>query len=211
MTQIFLIRHGETVWNLETRIQGHLDSPLTETGLAQAEALASRFKSQRFSALYSSDIGRAYETARRISEKNGLSILTEPCLRERHFGVLQSELKKTLPTRFPEIFHYFKANDPDYIIPEGESLKQFSERCITCLEGLAKKHVGERILVVTHGGVLVSLFKHTLGIPLSAPRHFLSLNTSINVFSYQDKRWTLEVWGDLGHLHGVLAVDDSSV
>ncbi|EDN72018.1 phosphoglycerate mutase [Beggiatoa sp. SS] len=137
--------------------------------------------------------------------------MTEPCLRERHFGVLQSELKKTLPTRFPEIFHYFKANDPDYIIPEGESLKQFSERCITCLEGLAKKHVGERILVVTHGGVLVSLFKHTLGIPLSAPRHFLSLNTSINVFSYQDKRWTLEVWGDLGHLHGVLAVDDSSV
>jgi probable phosphoglycerate mutase len=212
MSQIFLVRHGETLWNSEGKIQGHLDSPLTETGLAQAESLAVYFKSQKqnFAALYTSDLGRAYETARCISEKNGLPVFADPRLRERNFGIFQGALKKTLAIQFPEASRYFHAHDPDYVIPEGESLKQLSERCVKCFEELAQKHVGERILVVAHSGVFVSLFKHTLGIPLDAPRRFLSLNTSINIFSYQDGIWMLEVWGDLSHLRCVQSIDDDS-
>ncbi|MEN8218669.1 MAG: histidine phosphatase family protein [Pseudomonadota bacterium] len=197
MTQIVLIRHGETLWNSEGRIQGHLDSPLTKTGLAQAQALGNRFKSKNFAALYSSDLGRAYETARRIY---GQPILVEPRLRERNLGIFQGMLKRELKTKYPKESGYYKANDANYVIPKGESLKQLNDRSVNCLEELAQKHPGQRILVVAHGGVLVSLFKHTLGIPLDAPRRFLSLNSSVNVFSYQDQTWTLEVWGDLNHL-----------
>jgi probable phosphoglycerate mutase len=200
MTQIFLVRHVETVWNVESRMQGHLDSPLTNTGLAQAEALAEHFKSQRFAAFYSSDLGRAYETMRHISEKNGLSFSTVPCLREKNFGILQGVLKKELPVKFPEIYPHYKANDPDYVIPEGESVKQLSERCIKCLEELAQNHLDERILIVTHHGVLVSLFKHTMDIPIEIRPRFNSSNSSINVFSFQDGIWTLERLGDLSHL-----------
>jgi probable phosphoglycerate mutase len=209
MTQIFLVRHGETLWNSEGRIQGHLDSPLTQNGLAQANALALHFfKSQNFAALYSSDLGRAYETARCISEKNGLPVLVDPRLRERNFGIFQGVVKRELKTKYPDESSYYKALDANYVIPGGESFKQLSERCINCLEELAQKYLGKRILVVAHGGVLVSLFKHTLGISPDAPRRFLSLNSSINVFSYQNKTWMLEVWGDLSHLRDVMSLDE---
>jgi len=200
MTQMVLVRHGETFWNSEGRIQGHFESSLNKTGLAQAQALAQRFKSQHFAALYSSDLSRAYETAGAISEKKGLPILVEPCLRERHLGIFQGVLKRELKRKFPDAFTSYKANDANYVIPEGESLKQLSERSIKCLEKLAQKHLGRRILVVTHGGVLRQLFLHTLGIPFDAAHRFFSLNSSVNVFSYQDTNWKLEVWGDLSHL-----------
>ncbi|EDN69784.1 Phosphoglycerate/bisphosphoglycerate mutase [Beggiatoa sp. PS] len=208
-TQIVLIRHGETLWNLEGRIQGHLDSPLTDVGLAQTEALAKHFKFQKFAALYSSDLGRAYETARKISEQNGLPIIKERQLRERNFGLLQGVIKDTLANKFPEAYRHYRARDPAYVVPKGESFKQFHARCIKCFNELAQKHNKQRILVVAHGGVLVSLFKHTLNIPLEAPRRFLSLNTSINIFSYQEGNWMLEVWGDLSHLHQTRSLDDS--
>jgi len=199
MTKIVLVRHGETFWNLESRIQGHLDSPLTEKGITQAEALAQHLKSQSFATLYSSDLGRAYETARRISEKNGLSISVKTCLRERNLGILQGQLKGELEKNFPKEAPYYRANDPDYLIPEGETLRQLSQRSVKCLEAIAQKHDGERILVVTHNGVLVSILKNTLCIPLETPRYFVSLNTGINVFSYHNKIWKLEVWGDSSH------------
>ncbi len=205
MTQIFLVRHGETFWNLEARIQGHLDSPLTQTGIAQAEAVANRLKSQHFTALYSSDLGRAYETALRISEKNGLPILAKPCLRERNLGIFQGELKQALKTKYPKEFSRYK--DSDYAIEKGESIKQLSERTINCLEAIAQKHIGERILVVTHNGVIVSFFKYVVGIPLEAPRRFFSFNSSINIFSYHEQIWRLETWGDSSHLQTIGTVN----
>ncbi len=200
MTKIVLVRHGETFWNLEARIQGHLDSPLTEKGKAQADALAEHLKSQNFAAIYSSDLGRAAETARRISEKKGLSVSVTNCLRERNLGILQGQLKGELEKTFPKEAPFYRANDPDHLIPEGETLRQLSQRSMKCLETIAKKHEGKRVLVVTHNGVLVSLLKNTLCIPLEAPRNFVSLNTGISVFSYSDEIWKLEVWGDYSHI-----------
>lgn len=195
MTQFFLVRHGETIWNSEARIQGHLDSPLSKKGLEQVKLLCKNMKEKIFSAIYSSDLGRAYETARCFSTKNGLPILTKTCLRERNLGILQGEMKRELKTKFPEAFSCYKS-DPDYVIPQGESLKQLRDRSLKCLEEIAEKHDGQRILVVTHNGVIISLFKHTLGLPIGgAPRGFLSLNTGVSVFSYENKTWMLEVWG----------------
>lgn len=208
-TQIVLIRHGQTQWNWEGRIQGHLDSPLTETGLSQAKSLAKRMKSEKFAAIYSSDLGRARQTASCIAEKKGQPVLIDPRLRERHLGIFQGHLKKELKIKFPDEFEHYHTHHANYAIPEGESPKQFSDRCIECFEQLAEKYPGEQILIVAHGGVLNNLLKYTLGIPIEAPRHFLSINTAINIFSYQADHhtWMLELWGDTYHLRKLESED----
>jgi len=195
-SKLFLIRHGETLWNLEGRIQGHLDSPLTALGIAQTKALATRLKKYTFAAIYSSDLPRTRQTVQWFS--NDQPVIFKACLRERNLGIFQGSLRKDLEILFPaESSHY---QDPDYVIPNGESAHQFRERCVNCLEEIAKQHRGESILVVTHGGVLSNIFKHTLHLPFDSPRHYALLNTTLNIFSCQDNHWRLETWGDLGHL-----------
>jgi probable phosphoglycerate mutase len=211
ITKIVLVRHGETQWNLAGKMQGHLDSPLTDVGLAQAEAIAGRLKSHVFSAIYSSDLSRAYQTAQRIVEENlQKQIRSDSRLRERCLGIFQGISKAELETQFSKEYRLYQARDPDYIVPNGESLRQFRERCVTCLTELVQKHSGEQILVVAHGGVLVSLFKHTVGLPLETPTCFEIVNTSLNVFAYRNECWRLETWGDLGHLEQLRALDDTT-
>lgn len=199
VTRIFLIRHGETLWNSEHRIQGHIDSPLTPTGLAQAQALAQRLQAQTFAALYSSDLGRAYQTAQCLAQTTHLPILVDQRLRERNLGCLQGLTRSEAQQQFPKEYQLYQTLDPDYLIPNGESLRQFRQRCISCLEELIKQHPGQRILVVSHGGVLINVFKHTLHLPYDMPRWFEIFNTSLNVFSYKEDHWRLETWGDVSH------------
>ena len=92
-------------------------------------------------------------------------------------------------------------------MPGGESFNDQAHRNVSCLEELAERHTGTVIIVVTHGGVLSALFRHTLAIPLDAPRRFAFKNASVNLFKYQDKVWGLETWGDISHLHNVDALD----
>lgn len=196
-TKIFLVRHGETQWNLEGRMQGHLDSPLTDKGVAQAKALAEKLHHYFFAAIYSSDLSRAFITAQYLSKRK---IILKDCLRERNLGIFQGALKKDLDLLFPEEFRCYSKHDPEYVVPHGESGHQFRKRCVTCLEEIAKQHLGEQILVVAHGGVLNSIFKHTFDLPYASPRYFTLSNTTLNIFSYQDHRWMLETWGDASHL-----------
>jgi probable phosphoglycerate mutase len=201
--QLILIRHGETVWNLEGKRQGHLDSPLTAQGIAQAEALARRLQHQSFNVLYSSDLGRAYQTAKMISDGTGHEIHVDKRLRERNLGIFQGLKPDEIQKTYPEEYRIYRTSAPDYIIPRGESRRQQLERNITCLENLAEKHFGEVIVIVTHGGVLSGLFRHTLSIPLDGPRHFEFTNASINVFACAKGDWVLHTWGDVAHLNSM--------
>ncbi len=199
-TRLIIIRHGETEWNLEGRIQGHLDSPLTETGRAQAEAIAERVQTVEVNALYSSDLGRAYTTAQFVSHKTGQVILTDKRLRELYLGKFEGLTEEEVEKRFPEEYVYLKKADPGYIYPGGESKEQFSLRVISCLEELMVKHEGEQIVVITHGGALSRLIRYTLGMPVVGSNEYKICNAALNVFSYENKHWQLEIWGDLSHL-----------
>ena len=199
-TRLIIIRHGETEWNLEGRIQGHMDSPLTESGRAQAEAIAGRLQTVEVNALYSSDLGRAYTTAQFVSHKTGQNILTDKRLRELHLGKFEGLTEEEVQKRFPEEYVYLKNAEPSYIYPGGESKEQFSLRVITCLEELMGKHQGEQIVVITHGGALSRLIRYTLGMPVVGSNGYKICNAALNVFSYENKRWQLEIWGDLSHL-----------
>lgn len=199
-TQVIIVRHGETEWNLRLIRQGHLDSPLTERGLAQAKALAERLAREKFTSLYSSDLGRAVQTAEKIANATGHAIVTDPRLRERHLGIFQGLSGDEIRERFPEEYKLHRSVGPTYVIPGGESVEQQVARNIAFLAELAAKHVGETVVVVTHGGVLSGLFRHTFSIPFTAPRRFDFTNAGLNVFNFEDGNWFLQTWGDVSHL-----------
>jgi probable phosphoglycerate mutase len=199
-TQVIIVRHGETEWNIANIRQGHLDSPLTEDGIAQAKALARRLMSERFSALYSSDLGRAMQTARIIAEATGHEIVSDPRLRERHLGIFQGLSSDEIKEKHPEEYKLHRSLGPDYVIPSGESVRQQVARNLAYLNEIAAKHLGETIVVITHGGVLSGLFRHTFSIPFEAPRRFEFTNAGLNVFVYEQGSWFLQTWGDLSHL-----------
>jgi len=199
-TRLILLRHGETTWNVEGRYQGHLDSPLTPRGESQARALARRLASATFTALYSSDLGRASRTAGIIAQATGHEVRPDPRLRERHLGIFQGLHKSEIKQKLADEYRLFKTAGPDHAMPGGESARQSAERSLACLEELAHRHAGEIIAVVAHGGTISVLLRHTLGIPLETPRRFGRFNASWNVFTWHDEKWRLETWGDVSHL-----------
>jgi 2,3-bisphosphoglycerate-dependent phosphoglycerate mutase len=199
-TQVIIVRHGETEWNIKSIRQGNLDSRLTEKGMAQAKALAQRLARESFTALYSSDLGRAVQTAQEISSVTGHEIVTDARLRERHLGIFQGLNGEEIKTKHPEEYKLHRSLGPNYVIPGGESTRQQVERNVAFLNDLAIKHRGEQVVVVTHGGVVSGFFRHTLAIPLEAPRRFEFVNAGLNVFVHDEGNWMLLTWGDVSHL-----------
>jgi probable phosphoglycerate mutase len=202
LTEILLIRHGETLWNQQGRMQGQHDSPLTPLGLQQARRLASRMKGVCFTALYSSDLGRAYQTARCIADETAHDIVSEPDLRERSFGIFEGLTNTEIQTRYPDHYEPFARRDPGYAMPNGESATQFRDRCVGCLERLTGRHAGETIVVVTHGLVLDALYRTACRMTLDVPRGFPLLNCSVNTFRHGSSGWIALAVCDVAHLTG---------
>lgn len=202
-TTIILVRHGETAWNRERRMQGHTDTPLSATGRAQAAALARRLSASAFAALYSSDLQRARDTATAIARHTGHDVVSDPRLRERRFGIFEGLTYEEISARHPAEFARFQSRDPDYVIPGGESACEFWRRSLACLVEIAGRHAGGEVAVITHGLVLDALYRAAHELAHDAPRPVPLLNASLNVFAYGGGRWRLESWGDIGHLEPV--------
>jgi probable phosphoglycerate mutase len=200
MTDVLLVRHGETLWNQQGRMQGQHDSPLTALGLQQARQLARRLKDLRFTALYSSDLGRAHQTARCVADATGHAINAEPDLRERSFGIFEGLTNSEIKIKYPDHYEPFAKRDPDYAMPSGESASQFRARCVGCLENLAERHVDETIVVVTHGLVLDALYRTACRMALDVPRGFPLLNCSVNTFRHGPEGWVALSVCDVAHL-----------
>ncbi len=200
MTEILLVRHGETLWNQQGRMQGQHDSPLTELGVRQARQLARRLKEVAFSALYSSDLGRAYRTAVSIAEETRHEIVSDTRLRERHFGVFEGLTSTEIKTRYPEHYARFASRDPEFAMPGGESAVDFQRRCLDCLAEIAGRHAGDTTVVVAHGLVLDALYRTALGMKLDQPRGFPLLNCSINTFRFEAGEWKNVSLCDVTHL-----------
>jgi len=166
--RFIVVRHGETRWNVEERIQGQGDSPLTARGIAQAEAIGARLARERFDALVASDLGRAMDTARRIGARCGLEVRPDARLRERSFGEGEGLDYTEIDRTWPEVFSRERATtNPDLVIPGGESRRQFHDRIRAAFEALAREHAGKRVAVITHGGVLATLYRIVHGIPVA--------------------------------------------
>jgi probable phosphoglycerate mutase len=207
-TKIILIRHGETRWNVEQRIQGQGDSPLTELGIGQARSLARRLAAERFDRLVASDLGRAMQTAAEIAALTGHAVVPNAGLRERHFGEGEGLSYVEIDRRFPGAFSRTAEVDPDFVIPGGESRRQFHARVTVALEALAEAHRGETLVVVTHGGVLATLYRHVHDIDLARPHAIPILNASYNAVTHDGTAFRIDAWADIDHLPGTVPLDD---
>ncbi len=205
--QLLIVRHGETAWNREGRIQGHRDSPLTDRGLAQARATAARLARERVDALYSSDLGRAQQTAREVAARTALPIRTDEGLRERAFGILEGKTWAEIARDHPEDAGRI-TTVTSHAMPGGESLASFRERVLGTFRRIAREARAARIAVVTHGGVLGVLYREATGMALNAPRTYTTLNAGVNHFRWADDRWSIVRWGDADHLEDDGSLDE---
>ena len=208
-TRFIVVRHGETEWNVQARIQGHGDSELTGNGVAQAEAIAGRLAGERFDAIVASDLGRALRTARCIARGHGLEIRTDARLRERSFGVGEGLTYEEIDRQFPDVFSRVRDTDPDAMIPGGETRRQFHARVGDAFRWLAQSYRGRRVAVVTHGGVLSSLYRHIHAIPIERAHRIAISNASYNAVALDGAAWRIEAWDDVSHLPVAEPFDDS--
>jgi probable phosphoglycerate mutase len=208
-TNIVLIRHGETAWNAERRLQGHLDIALNAEGLRQAEALADALAGEHIDTIFSSDLQRARQTAQAVADRKAMPLHTDVRLRERCFGGFEGLLYADIAQRFPREFAAWQAREVDAPMPEGarqaETFRQFYQRSVQAIGELAEQHEGQSLVLVAHGGVLECAYRAALGLSLETPRDFPVLNASINRFRYQHGKLALLSWGEVAHLQrGVL-------
>jgi probable phosphoglycerate mutase len=200
-TELFLIRHGETDWNSQSRFQGQLDSPLTAKGIAQAEAAAAFLRPHTFHALYSSDLPRTLSTSQPIAMATGLPIISDPALRERNLGIFEGLTIDEIEMRHAADHIRYKAREPEYVIPNGESLQQLHLRGLSAIENLARRHAGERVIIVSHGALITTFMRHLNGIALHLPSPFIIHNGSVSqvLFESDSGEWTIVTQGEVLH------------
>lgn len=201
-TRIIAIRHGQTAWNAETRMQGQLDTALDERGRWQAERLAKALHDEPIDAIVSSDLARARQTAWPLVRRRDLRLRLEPALRERSFGVFQGFTYAHIARHWPEGAARWRARDPSFAPAGGESLNAFQRRCVDAAQRLAREFAGRSVVWVTHGGVLDCLHRAAMRLALDAARTWTLDNASINRLLHTDQGLMLVGWGDIGHLDG---------
>jgi probable phosphoglycerate mutase len=215
IAELVLVRHGETAWNRDRRIQGHLDTALNDEGLRQARAAARRLAADArrdgagpappaLPALVSSDLLRCRQTAEPIAAALGVPLGIEPALRERHFGVYQGRTWPQILRDDAERAARWLARDPDLEVEGGESLRAFARRAGDALAMLGAAHLGRTLIVVTHGGVLDVAHRLARGLPLEAPRDFEIANASLNRLRFDGERFEMVCWGDVSHWRDAL-------
>jgi len=171
-TILYLVRHGETRWNLEQRFQGHTDIELSEKGEKQAILISRRLKNVPISAVYSSDLSRAYVTAQIIADSHNLSVKQIPELKEMCYGEWEGKMFQEINQEYGERFPRWLSNPTIFQIPNGEAIDKLQLRVVKAITEIVEKHPGEQVVVVTHGIAIKTIISSVLGLPLSQISRF---------------------------------------
>lgn len=199
-TEILLIRHGETDWNVHRRIQGHRPTGLNARGLAQAQALAKRLCDRPFAAIYSSDLPRARQTAEAIAAPRGHQIHLDSRLREWDLGVLSGLTAQEAQRSQPEALRLYRERIVDTTIPGGESIRQRFRRVTDTVQEIAERHPESTVVCVSHGGPLGDCYRQALGVGAESRVKPDLFNAAINQIHIDSNGWTLGTWADTDHL-----------
>jgi probable phosphoglycerate mutase len=202
-TRLIAVRHGETEWNRQTRIQGHLDIPLNAVGLEQARRVAAALREEAIDVIYSSDLARARQTAEAVAHVTGAPLTLDAALRERSFGGFEGLSWAEIAARWPEQSDRWRRRELDFAAEGGETLPAFYARCVGAVERLASAHPGQTVLIVAHGGVMDCLYRAGSRLPLQAPRSWTLGNAAINRLLYSPQGLSLIGWNDDLHLEDI--------
>lgn len=203
LTRIVAVRHGETAWNVDTRIQGQLDIGLNDKGRWQAGRVAQALSGEGLDVIYASDLARAHDTALAIGAATGVVVRTDRGLRERAFGRFEGQTWADIETHWPVESARWRARDVDFGPEGGETLRAFYARVVDTAERLASRHPGQLIALVAHGGVMDCLYRAAARVGLDAPRTWQLGNTAVNRLLYTPEGFTLVGWSDTSHLDGL--------
>jgi probable phosphoglycerate mutase len=209
-TRIIAVRHGETAWNVATRIQGQLDIGLNARGRWQAAQVAQALRGEPLQAAYASDLARAWDTAQAIAQASAVGLTAHRGLRERGFGEFEGLTHADIEARWPEHALRWRQRDPHWAPPSGESLAELRDRIRHTLDELASAHVGQQIVLVAHGGVLDVLYRLATGQAAEAPRNWQLGNATINRLLWTPEGLSLVGWSDASHLESEPVLDESS-
>jgi len=207
-TRLLLIRHGETQWNAQGRIQGHRDIGLSERGTRQAQLLAQFLAREDIDVVFASDLSRAHDTARPLAQARGVDLHIDWRLRERGFGLFEGHTYEEAEANWPNEYAIWRRRDPAYAVPGGESYLTARTRVFEFLSEILHRHAGATVAVVTHGGVLDIVYRAALAIPWETPRSHILPNASINRVDARPGRagnppeLTVVAWAQADHLDG---------
>ena len=204
MTRLLLVRHGETTWNAEERVQGQTDVPLSAFGRRQAERLRTRLRAEPIAAAYASDLSRAWETAR-VALK-GRDVPLAPCaeLREICLGEWQGLTVTEIRRRWPDASRRFWDADPEAAPAGGETRRQLQSRVVAAATAIAARHPRGQVLVVSHGGALRALVCWAVGAELTASGRFEVDNCGLSILDLPPARPMLVRWNEVRHLEGLV-------
>lgn len=206
VTRIIAVRHGETAWNVDARIQGQTDIELNQTGRWQADRVGAALAHETIDAVYTSDLGRARQTAQAIAQQCASPLISHAGLRERCFGMFEGRTFDEIHQAWPEHAQQWRKRIPGWEPPEGgESLLALRERVARTVQTLAAPHGGQQIVLVAHGGVLDALYRLATRQDVDAPRTWELPNGAINRLLWTPTGLTLVGWSDVAHL------DDESI
>lgn len=203
MTELVLIRHGETDWNRELRFQGQVDVPLNATGHEQARRVAERLAGERFDALYVSDLIRTRQTADPTAERLGLAGQYDAALREQNFGRVDGMRTEDIQRQHADAWAQWVQFREDFAFDGAESVRAFHARVLGAVRRLVAAHAGQTLLVVTHGGVLDMVYRSAKGLSLSGPRQCDIPNGGINRVRFRGESIDILQWGEAAHLQNL--------
>ena len=213
LTRIIAVRHGETDWNVDTRVQGTLNIALNARGRWQAQRAAQALADEPIAAIYSSDLVRALETAQAIaahsSSPGARPVRPHTGLRERGFGTFEGLTYAQIASDWPEESRRWRQRDPEFAPPGGETLLQLRARILETVDTLASQHPNEQIVLVAHGGVLDALYRLATQQEITAPRTWELGNAAINRLLWTPDSLSVVGWSDTRHLDD-LALDEYS-
>ena len=200
MTKVILIRHGESVWNKEMKYQGHADIALTDTGLWQAERLAARLAREQLTAVYASDLSRAFVTAEIVAAGHNMTVQSVPALREISFGEWEGLTYHSINEKWPDIMSNLYVCPDEVDIPGGETFRSLKDRAGQAIAELVRAHKDETIAVISHGGTIRTILCDVLHIHLNHVWNIRQDNTAMNIIEYYDHRTMVSLVNDTGHL-----------
>ena len=203
MIRLILVRHGQTIWNAQHRYQGQSDVPLNAFGEAQADAIAGRLAGEPIHAVYSSDLQRAEHTAQRIASPHRLTVHADSRLREIGFGEWEGMTFADIEKQYPEHLSDWLANAPGSTPPAGETREAFTERVHTAWNEIAGRHPEQTIVLVAHGGTLMTLLTLTLDLPDETRWRFRVDNATLSELHVYDDTVVLALLNDSCHLAGL--------
>lgn len=189
---LYLVRHGETEWNRKGLLQGQLNSKLTREGIEKTEAFRREITDLDPDVIYSSHQERALMTAEILTRDLGKEIIYDEDLSEMNFGVFQGHSWDYIESEMKDLYDLYREDDPDFVIPEGESHNQFHDRVTGALKRIAASHPGKKILIISHGGSINKMLCLAEGMAPSGNRYFHTKNLALNVLRYHGGQFFLE-------------------